>query len=251
MRTLFTTIAFLSRLPVPQRWQIAHDGDFSRLPSYFPAAGAAIGVFNAAIAAGLIFVFPPQIAVALLCLIIVAIAGAFHEDGFADVADAMGAYTIERRFEIMKDPRLGTFGVSALICLFFIRFTTYLRILESDSGLLQLLILIVLTAASMRWASVTLLQVLPYTHGPGKGIGKSLQRPGWPLLALYFISLTAAWGIWRLDFLWSFLTAAILTLPLCYWFFKRNFGGANGDCLGASAIVFEILLLSIACSWIG
>lgn len=239
---LFTCVAFISRLPVPQSWQISADGDFSILPRYFPAAGAIIGLVNALLAMALARILPAEIAIALLILFMIAIAGAFHEDGFADVADAMGAYSIERRFEIMKDPRLGTFGVSALICLFLVRFVCYREILESEP--LDLAIMLVLLGASMRWISVVMLQLLNYTHGPGKGIGAGLKKPGWTILAAFAGVIGTAWFYWMPLTLAAFTIASVLTACGCYLFFKKHFGGANGDCLGASAIVFEIILLS-------
>ncbi len=242
LRNLFTCVAFISRLPVPQRWQIPPEGDFSVLPRYFPAAGAVIGLVNAALAVTLASILPAEIAIALLALFMTVIAGAFHEDGFADVADAMGAYTIERRFEIMKDPRLGTFGVSALICLFLIRYVCYRQILAVDP--INLAIMLVLLGASMRWVSVVMLQLLVYTHGPGKGIGTGLKRAGWINLSVFAALLGGAWFAFIPTALAAFSIASALSLVGCYLFFKRNFGGANGDCLGASAIVFEIVLLS-------
>ena len=56
----------------------------------------------------------PSTLLAVAAAIIVT--GALHEDGLADVADAVGAHTTkERRLEILKDPRVGTFGALALI----------------------------------------------------------------------------------------------------------------------------------------
>ena len=58
---------------------------------------------------------PTSVAAAVGVLVGVLVTGAFHEDGLADTADAFaGGWTVERRFEILKDPRHGTYGVAAL-----------------------------------------------------------------------------------------------------------------------------------------
>ena len=57
---------------------------------------------------------PPSVAAAVAVLVGVLITGAFHEDGLADLADAMGGWTPEQRREILKDSRHGSYGVAAL-----------------------------------------------------------------------------------------------------------------------------------------
>ena len=55
------------------------------------------------------------VAAAVAVLFGVLLTGAFHEDGLADTADAVaGGWTVERRLEILKDPRHGSYGVAAL-----------------------------------------------------------------------------------------------------------------------------------------
>ena len=57
---------------------------------------------------------PATVAAVVAIAFGIAITGAFHLDGLADSADAFaGGTTVERRFEILKDPRLGTYGTIA------------------------------------------------------------------------------------------------------------------------------------------
>ena len=50
------------------------------------------------------------------------VTGAFHEDGLADTADALGSRADrEEALRILHDPRLGTFGVLALADTILIR----------------------------------------------------------------------------------------------------------------------------------
>ena len=65
---------------------------------------------------------PPLPAAALAVAATVAVTGALHEDGLADVADGFGGgATRERKLEIMRDSRIGTYGVCALILSFILR----------------------------------------------------------------------------------------------------------------------------------
>ena len=60
------------------------------------------------------YAVPPFVAAAVAIAIGLLITGAFHEDGLGDVADAFGGgSTVERRLQILKDPRQGTYGVVA------------------------------------------------------------------------------------------------------------------------------------------
>lgn len=106
-------IGFLTRLPVG-------GGDLdadrlSRAAIWFPLVGALVGGLVALVrlAAGELIPAAPATALALLAAVLVT--GALHEDGLADVADAFGAHTTrERRLEIMRDPRIGTYGGLAI-----------------------------------------------------------------------------------------------------------------------------------------
>ena len=82
---------------------------------YYPLVGALVGAF-----AGIVFclahlVFPVALAVVLAIAATLLVTGALHEDGFADTCDGLGGgATRERALEIMRDPRLGTYGAAGL-----------------------------------------------------------------------------------------------------------------------------------------
>lgn len=111
MRAPFAALAFLTRLPSPFRTTPA---DLARAPAFFSWVGAFIGCALASVH----YVLPrssPLLDATLVIFIGVFFTGALHEDGLADAADGLlGGATRERAFEIMKDPRLGTFGALAL-----------------------------------------------------------------------------------------------------------------------------------------
>lgn len=242
MRILFSSIAFLSRIPIPASWQL-HDTTGNRpLLSALWTGGLVLGLINAGIAWTLCHFLPPPLGIAIFLPIQLALTGAFHEDGFADVADAMGGYSRERRFEIMRDSRLGTFGTGALATLLLIRWNGYLHLFSggTDGSLSSFLIL---SGGWMRWSSIVLLHFIPYVHIDGKGIAKNMERPRSVALAIGLLSLMGLTFVLAPQ--WTLPSIAALTVAIlaCLFFFRRVFGGANGDCLGACSILTEILMI--------
>ncbi|MDB5590403.1 adenosylcobinamide-GDP ribazoletransferase, partial [Enterovirga sp.] len=110
---LVAAAALLTRLPLP-RVEIEPDW-LPRCAKYLPAVGALVGLLAAAmlLAAGALWARPVPEILALLAGLLVT--GALHEDGLADSFDALGGTTRESRLAIMKDSRLGTFGVLAVL----------------------------------------------------------------------------------------------------------------------------------------
>ena len=108
-----TALAFLTRLPVRAAGRPEPQPRRALLPARRPARRRAS---PPATRAGADQILPPLPATLLALAAAMIITGALHEDGLADVADAVGAHTTsERRLEILKDPRVGTFGALALI----------------------------------------------------------------------------------------------------------------------------------------
>src|SRR5262249_43919155 len=112
-RAAVAAVTFLTRVPVGRR--VAVDAaDVARGAGLFPGVGAARGAVAGAAAAGAGGPPPPRVAGGLAVGVAALLTGALHLDGLADTADALGARTRERALEIMRDPRIGTFGVVAL-----------------------------------------------------------------------------------------------------------------------------------------
>jgi len=241
MRLFLTSISFLSRIPVPMGWQVSRDEDFLRLPRWFWLAGLLIGGVNGLIAAGATPFLPVTMVAAIAACIQIIITGAFHEDGFADVADAMGGYTRERRFEIMRDPRLGTFGVSALAAVILLRFAGYVHL--GGLGSWSLPVFLILIGGWSRWASVLVLQILPYAHPQGKGIGKGLRPAGWLVIASSAAILSGLTWFWNPIWLAALVPGLALAVLVSCTLFRRVFGSVNGDCLGATCIASELFAL--------
>src|SRR5215831_9432695 len=122
IRTFFTAVMFFTRLRVPENTD--HSQDYlERALKYAPLIGWIVGGLS-----GLVFlVFNKYVSsdIAILASIIAGIltTGAFHEDGFADTCDAFGGgWKKADIFRIMKDSRLGTYGVVGLISILASKF---------------------------------------------------------------------------------------------------------------------------------
>jgi len=108
-------IGLLSRLPVPVDTDLATRRG-ARAAWAYPLAGLVVGALAGLVAQVALWLgLPPSIAALLALAAMIAITGALHEDGLADSADGLwGGWDRARRLEIMKDSRIGTYGVLAL-----------------------------------------------------------------------------------------------------------------------------------------
>src|SRR5882762_8687567 len=113
IRTLRAAMAFLTVLPVAA----AEGGPGERLGrAYFPAIGAVVGLVAAAVFALMDSFSTPLLAAVAAVASLALLTGALHLDGLADSADGLfGGGDVSRRLEVMRDPRLGSFGTVAVV----------------------------------------------------------------------------------------------------------------------------------------
>jgi adenosylcobinamide-GDP ribazoletransferase len=239
MRKLFTAIAFLSRLPIPFRLQVKSDKAFALVVNYLGLAGLCLGLINVLLAWVLFSLLPTAMAATVLTFAVLLINGALHEDGFADFFDAIGARSPDKRLEIMKDSRIGAFGTLALIgtCLARIQIYSYLAALHVE----YLFAFLLFVSGWSRWLATFFMKRCEYVHKNGKGLAAGWQNPsglGLVLTAFLFLMLSFLW----VPYIAASLTIVVLLEELVLPFvFKRFLRGVNGDCLGFSAVLCELL----------
>ena len=224
---MLTAIAFLTRLPVPARGV----PNLNRAAVYFPLVGLLVGGIAAATRALADQVLHPLPATLLAVAAAVVVTGALHEDGLADVADALGAHTTrQRRLEILKDPRVGTFGALALILATGIT-TTTIATLDTEHAARALVISHVLA----RWAILPVSRALqPAREGAG-----SLLRVTTPaLLTATALAIAVTLAV-SLDAATA-LIAAALAATATAGVLQRTLGGITGDGYGATAKLAEL-----------
>jgi adenosylcobinamide-GDP ribazoletransferase len=115
LRLLLLAVQFYTRLPVPA-WVGYSDELLNKATVYFPLVGWLVGSVAAGAFMGANFLFRnTELALLLSMVASILLTGAFHEDGFADVCDGFGGgWTPDKILAIMKDSRLGTYGVTGL-----------------------------------------------------------------------------------------------------------------------------------------
>jgi adenosylcobinamide-GDP ribazoletransferase len=168
---LVRCLRFYSRLPAPALpWEIEPHAvpDFRTMPRMLPLAGAVIGAVGAAALIGSLALGLGNLVSAVICIATLTLAtGAFHEDGLADAADGLGGgATPERRLEIMKDSRIGSYGASALCLALALRIAA-LAALADRTGWPALAAAVILTGAVSRTAALLLFGLVPPARSTG------------------------------------------------------------------------------------
>jgi adenosylcobinamide-GDP ribazoletransferase len=224
-------LQFLTRIPI----RLRSEPSMATAVVWFPAVGATIGVAAGAAGAAAWHVVPPSVAAALTITIALLITGAFHEDGLGDIADAFGGgYTVERRLEIMKDSRHGTYGVAAMCVSIVIRMLA----VGTLPGPAAIFATLVAAHTLARAAAVALMAAVPLAghSGLGADYGRSTSpgRAGVALVSGCAISVVAV-GWW----IGPMLLAALVAAVAVGWLARRKIGGISGDVLGACEQVAE------------
>lgn len=210
---------------------------------WFPLAGAVIGALAGAVGAVAYTWGSPFVAGAIAVATALLITGAFHEDGLGDIADAFGGgTTVERRLEIMKDSRHGTYGVAA-ICT---SIATRILAVASFPSATTLFVGLVAAHTMARGAAVASMAIFPPVGRAGLGASYSRStttRRGLVAAALAIIIATAATGWWVLPV----LAAVAMAAAAVAWLALRKIGGVSGDVLGAIEQVAECAALVVLC----
>lgn len=238
-------LRFYSRLPVPA--PRGHDmPDFRTAVRALPLAGAVIGLAPASVLlAARALSLPPFVAATLAFAALVAVTGALHEDGLADLADGFGGgATREEKLEIMRDSRLGSYGAVALAFSLALRVGALTAIAQS-SGLEAAAVLVFVAALSR---SAGLLPIMMLAPARADGAGHAAMRPfkealqTAALLASAMSIAPIAAGVSPGMVLLSgalAVGAAYATAKLT----ERQIGGLTGDVLGGAQQTAEIAAL--------
>ena len=228
-------LQFLTRIPI----RLRSAPELAKAVPWFPVVGALIGAAVGGVAAGLMELVPATVAATLAIVFGVMITGAFHEDGLADTADAMGGWTPERRREILKDSRHGSYGVAAMCS------TIVLRVLcVASLGPAAAFAGIVAAHTLGRGAAVGVMGLaapVP-TEGLGADYARSLSRARAALgvgASLAITSIAVGWWVAPLA------VAAAVGALLVSMIARRAFGGVSGDILGAVEQIGECLVLVV------
>lgn len=246
MRRIRTDLAvafgLMTRLPVG--W-LMPDGAAYRLERCgwcFPLVGMVVGGLAAAVLwLGATIGMPQAVAAAWSLGLSVLLTGGLHEDGLADTADGLGGgHTVERRLEIMRDSRIGSFGAVAIALTVAIRIAAVATL-----PLPRALTAVPCSAALSRFCILVVLAGCRAARRDGSG--RAVEGPN-AMASLvigggFAAALAGALFPWRLAvaLLGLCVIAGMATTTVA----RRMVGGYTGDILGATAVLADCLVLSV------
>jgi len=241
---LMASLAFLTRLPLPAA---SRPIPLTETMPLFPVAGALIGAFTGVVVAALADIGVATLLAASLAYgATLILTGALHEDGIADTADGFGGgATRERKLEIMRDSRIGTYGTLALLVGAIAKIAAIAAIIV-PLGWCGVLVLAA-TGAVSRVAVVWLMATTtPARHDglsamAGQPDGETLK---WTLIVGALLAvLLLIWPVGLTDTVFALLAAAAASLAV-QRLALRLIGGQTGDVCGAIQVASEIAMLA-------
>ena len=238
LRDIAACIGFYTRLPLPAFEMPAHG--FANAQWAAPLVGLVVGALCGAVLAGVMALgLPATIAAALALAAGTLVTGGLHEDGLADVADGFGGgSTREKKLAIMKDSRIGSYGVAALILSILLRWTAL-----SSLGLAAIPALVIAHTAS-RALMPALMRLSPPARENGLSAGAGQPSKGTVLVAL------AIGGVLLLvpgpGFALIAVPLLVAALFFIKWLAEKQIGGQTGDVLGTLQQLAETIVLIVA-----
>jgi adenosylcobinamide-GDP ribazoletransferase len=245
LRGFVSAIRTLTAFPIPGR---DAENLASALP-FFPIVGLIIGgiMWGAAYATGLLAAEVRTDAVAFLLVFLGIISTrALHLDGLADWADGFwGGKNREDTLRIMKDPCVGTFGTTAIVCLILVKWLSIAALLDEKAA-----IWVVAACVVSRTMQVDLLVFRPYARTDGGTAAPFSRRASSVHYCLAFGLATAIlFVLFSKDLLWlAVLIEGCLIAKLFGFWCYRRVGGITGDLLGACNELVEAAIL-ITCAF--
>src|SRR5262245_3587390 len=235
---LMVAAAFLTRLPIGTR-ETGGMAALARASRCFPVVGLGIGLVGGVLyALAIALDLPPLLAAIVAVAAMVAVTGALHEDGLADTVDGFGGgRDRDHKLQIMRDSRIGTYGVVALTLALGARVVA-LASFEDNSDAAAAMIL---CQAASRALIVALMWYAPLARSDGLAV--SAGRPSQATM-LWALALGAAIAVAFAGF--DGAVAAAVGAAVAWGvaaLARRQIGGVTGDVLGTVQQGSEIAML--------
>lgn len=236
-RRLGESVEYLTVIRFRRGASIWREDEIGRYPGYFPLVGLLLGLILFGARHLLNVILPDRLTALLLTLLLIVLTRGFHQDGLADMADAVLSHrSRERMLEIMKDSHQGTFGVLALIFTVLLKVELIVLMAAHPTGLILFPL----------WGrlATSLVAVRSVYVGSQNGLGRFLveESNSYDLALALASSLIFSVLIGGLPGFMTFLGVAAFGLTLI-WLWRRVLGGVTGDLLGASLELTELFSL--------
>ncbi len=229
-------LQFLTRLKITAPYSVEA---MRRSPRWYPGVGIVVGGISAVVYGLACWLFSPLLAVLMAVAVGIVVTGALHEDGFADACDGLGGLRPkERVLEIMRDSRIGTYGVLGLMMMVGGRVAA-LQAMPGDAVAFVLIGGHTASRASMLWVMSTSDYVR--SSGAGSAVAGSIDRSALSMAL-------ATTGLALLPMVFVVPIASVITglaglvvghMAMRRWY-ERRLGGYTGDCLGSVQQCSEI-----------
>lgn len=234
----FNALTFYSRIPGPN-WVDYSGEQLNRASGYFPFIGYLLAAWCYGIYLLCAQVLPHDVSILISMICGILFTGAFHEDGFADLCDGFGGgYTQADILRIMKDSRLGTYGVCGLLLILLLKWQA-LSALPAHWLFTGLLIAHGLSRA---WA-ISLIMVMPYVQedevSKAKPIAKQWYKQDMIMAWCFALAPLILLPIWVAI---GLLTIGFFIFILTRRWYQQRLQGYTGDALGASQQVHEVVI---------
>jgi len=236
MNNFLGALLFLTTLPLPRKTNLEFMPD--KIRPYFPLVGLLLGLIVASFDFFMSHIFPNSTVAWLDVIMLIFLTGALHLDGLADTADGIFSHkSMEDKLKIMKDSRIGTMGVLAIVCVLGIK---YFGIKGIDNN--RFLIISLIPAYS-RTSMVIAMKFLGYCRdmGTAKGFFASNVKLNEFILfaCIIFISLCLGKDFFLLNSVFFISTFLII------FYYKKTLGCITGDTLGCMCEVIESILFLV------
>ena len=227
VRSFRAAVSFLTVIPVAN----ADGGAGTRLGrAYFPIIGAGIGLIAGVVVVAVDAIATPLLGAAAGVATLCALTGAIHLDGLGDSADGLLTRgDAARRLEVMRDPRLGSYGVVAIVVVLLLETATLASIPPA-----RVLVALVVAGAWSRLAALAVVALVPYARVEGLATIANDHERRWldvgvGVATVALVSLLD----WRRAAIAALGVALVTTVIVVVA--RRRLGGITGDICGASA----------------
>jgi len=237
-------VLFATRFPLRHAAPIG-GADIARASWTLPAIGVLVGLAGAAVYwIAMRLDLPPLIGATLAVAATLAATGCLHEDGLADTFDGFGGASRERKLEIMRDSRIGTYGACALALSLMLRVGALASL--ADPGAVTLAL--IAAHAGARATLPLFLALVPAARPDGLAADAGRPSPARVVVAALLgivLLLASLGGAGSLRALVGLLLALGVMRTLCL----RQIGGQTGDTAGALEQIGEIAVLLTAVAY--
>ncbi len=244
-----TALQFMTRLPGLSGAGWTAERERASV-GYYAAAGLVIGSI-AAIAYWLASeLFPPLLSSLVAVAAAIAVTGALHEDGLADVCDGVGGgHSRDKALAIMRDSRIGAYGTLGLIV-----FVGAKVIALSSLPVAIAIMALVGGHAASRAAILGILATAHYARTEGGAASTVAETPSSQSWVVTGLTMAVVMATCLLIMPFSAIVHAIAGAGVLAFavrqVFMRKLGGYTGDCLGAVQQACELGFYLGLAAWV-